>query len=51
MGCVDIALTPLLEKRETLAAWYALGPDPDGKSSSNVSGEIHVSVQWRLILN
>ena len=48
MGCVDIALTPLLEKRETLAGWYALGPDPDGKSSSNVSGEIHVSVQWRF---
>ena len=48
MGCVDIALAPLLEKRETLAGWYALGPDPDGKSSSNVSGEIHVSVQWRF---
>ena len=48
MGCVDIALTPILEKRETLAGWYALGPDPDGKSSSNVSGEIHVSVQWRF---
>ena len=48
MGCVDIALTPLLEKRETLAGWYPLGPDPDGKRSSNVSGEIHVSVQWRF---
>lgn len=47
MGCVDIELSQLLEDRSPLSGWHALGPDPEGTLSANVSGEVHVSVQWR----
>ncbi|KAH8084991.1 synaptotagmin II [Aureococcus anophagefferens] len=49
MGQLDIALEALIADRPTVdASWRALAPDPDGKASSNVTGELHVAVQWRF---
>ncbi|KAH8046598.1 C2 domain-containing protein [Aureococcus anophagefferens] len=49
MGQLDIALDALIADRPTVdASWRALAPDPDGKASSNVTGELHVAVQWRF---
>jgi len=48
MGLVEVALEALTVKRPRVRSeWFPLMPDPNGKLSSNVHGELQLSLQWR----